>query len=42
VLIVFPIFDWVAKDRLIAAHTRLLLDGLKPPVPSPKTIKKSR
>jgi AcrR family transcriptional regulator len=42
VLIVFPIFDWVAKDRLIAAHTRLLLDGLRAPaVPSPKTIKKS-
>jgi len=30
-LIVFPLFDWVARDRLIAAHTRLLLDGLKPP-----------
>jgi len=30
-LIAFPIFDWVARDRLIAAHTRLLLDGLKPP-----------
>jgi hypothetical protein len=31
-LIAFPIFDWVARDRLIATHTRLLLDGLKPPV----------
>jgi AcrR family transcriptional regulator len=41
VLIAFPIFDWVAKDRLIAAHTRLLLDGLRPPaVTPPKKIKK--
>ena len=41
VLIAFPIFDWVAKDRLIAAHTRLLLDGLRPPAPaSPRKIKK--
>jgi hypothetical protein len=41
-LIVFPLFDWVARDRLIAAHTRLLLGGLKPPTaPSPKTAKKS-
>lgn len=41
-LIVFPLFDWVARERLIAAHTRLLLDGLRPPVvPSPKTAKKS-
>jgi len=39
VLIAFPTFDWVAKDRLIATHTRLLLDGLKPPaLLSPKTI----
>ena len=43
-LIAFPIFDWVAKDRLIAAHTRLLLDGLRPqrPAATPqKTSKKS-
>jgi AcrR family transcriptional regulator len=41
-LIVFPLFDWVARDRLIAVHTRLLLDGLRPPaVPSRKTVKKS-
>jgi AcrR family transcriptional regulator len=41
-LIVFPIFDWVARDRLIAAHTRLLLDGLRPHAGDlPKTVKKS-
>jgi hypothetical protein len=41
-LIVFQLFDWVARDRLIAAHTRHLLDGLKPPAGlSPKTVKKS-
>jgi AcrR family transcriptional regulator len=41
-LIAFPIFDWVARDRLIAAHTRVLLDGLRPPaLLSSKTIKKS-
>jgi len=42
VLIAFPIFDWVPRDRLIAAHTRLLLDGLRPPaLSSPKKVKKS-
>jgi hypothetical protein len=43
-LIAFPIFDWVAKDRLIAAHTRLLLGGLRPQrpaAPPQKTSKKS-
>jgi AcrR family transcriptional regulator len=41
-LIVFPIFDWVERDRLIAAHTRLLLDGLKPRAGAlPRTVKKS-
>jgi AcrR family transcriptional regulator len=40
VLIAFPVFDWVPKDRLIAAHTHLLLEGLKPPARSAsKTIK---
>jgi AcrR family transcriptional regulator len=42
VMIAFPTFDWVAKDRLIAAHTRLLLDGLKPRALSTKAIKKPR
>lgn len=42
VLIAFPLFDWVPRDGLIAAHTRLLLDGLRPPaLPSPKRLKKS-
>jgi AcrR family transcriptional regulator len=43
-LIAFPVFDWVAKDRLICAHTRLLLEGLRPQrpaAPPQKTSKKS-
>jgi AcrR family transcriptional regulator len=43
-LIAFPIFDWVARDRLISAHTRLLLEGLRPrrpPAPPQKSIKKA-
>jgi hypothetical protein len=41
-LIVFPLFDWVGRERLVAAHTRLLLDGLKPRAgASQKTVKKS-
>src|ERR1700724_3717860 len=41
-LIVFPIFDWVGRGRLVDAHTRLLLDGLRPRAgASQKTIKKS-
>jgi AcrR family transcriptional regulator len=41
-LIVFPLFEWVDRDRLIAAHTRLLLDGIRPPAaPSPKIVGKS-
>ncbi len=40
-LIVFPVFDWVARDHLIVAHTRLLLDGLNSPTLfEPKTLKK--
>jgi AcrR family transcriptional regulator len=42
VLIAFPIFDWVPKDRLIAAHTRLLLEGLKPPARLAKSPSRSR
>jgi AcrR family transcriptional regulator len=41
-LIAFPIFDWVATDRLICAHTRLLLDGLRPQRPAAPPQKTSR
>ena len=41
-LIVFPLFDWAGRERLVAAHTRLLLEGLKPRAgASQETIKKS-
>jgi AcrR family transcriptional regulator len=41
-LIVFPLFDWVARERLITAHTRLLLDGLRAPPVAKKSKNPSR
>jgi hypothetical protein len=41
-LIAFPVFDWVPMEHLIAAHTSLLLQGLRPSaLPAPQTGKKS-